>query len=65
MGELGPLASQITFFLPSLAEPLKFIDLMYPLMSSILGVPGGEMVKNLPPSEGDVGSIPGLGRSLK
>ena len=26
------------------------------------GVPGGSAVKNLPASEGDVGSIPGLGR---
>ena len=25
--------------------------------------PGGSVVKNLPPNAGDVGSIPGLGRS--
>ena len=27
------------------------------------GVPGGPVVKNLPANAGDVGSIPGLGRS--
>ena len=27
------------------------------------GFPGGSVVKNLPASAGDVGSIPGLGRS--
>ena len=29
----------------------------------IRGLPGGSVVKNLPASAGDVGSIPGLGRS--
>ena len=29
----------------------------------MLGFPGGSVVKNLPDSEGDSGSIPGLGRS--
>ena len=28
-----------------------------------MGFPGGSVVKNLPASAGDVGSIPGLGRS--
>ena len=28
-----------------------------------LGLPGGSVVKNLPASAGDVGLIPGLGRS--
>ena len=28
-----------------------------------MGLPGGSVVKNLPASAGDVGSIPGLGRS--
>ena len=28
-----------------------------------LGFPGGSVVKNLPASAGDLGSIPGLGRS--
>ena len=28
-----------------------------------LGFPGGSVVKNLPANAGDVGSIPGLGRS--
>ena len=29
----------------------------------ILGFPGGSVVKNLPANAGDVGSIPGLGKS--
>ena len=29
----------------------------------ILGFPGGSVVKNLPVNAGDVGSIPGFGRS--
>ena len=29
-----------------------------------MGFPGGIVVKNLPANAGDVGSIPGLGRSL-
>ena len=29
-----------------------------------LGFPGGSVVKNLPANAGDVGLIPGLGRSL-
>ena len=40
---------------------------MYPilicLMSVFWGFPGGSVVKNLPPSAGDLGSFPGLGRS--
>ena len=28
-----------------------------------MGFPGGSVVKNLPPNAGDVGSIPGPGRS--
>ena len=30
-----------------------------------LGFPGGSMVKNPPANAGDMGSIPGLGRSLR
>ena len=30
-----------------------------------MGFPGGSMIKNLPANAGDVGSIPGLGRSLR
>ena len=30
-----------------------------------LGFPGGSVVKNLPANPGDVGSIPGWGRSLE
>ena len=30
-----------------------------------LGFPGGSVVKNPPANAGDVGSIPGLGRSLE
>ena len=32
-------------------------------MVVVWGFPGGLVVKNLPPSVGDLGSIPGLGRS--
>ena len=34
-----------------------------PLVQSRRGFPGGSVVKNLVASAGDVGSIPGLGRS--
>ena len=30
-----------------------------------MGFPGGSVVKNLPANAGDVGLIPGLGRSLE
>ena len=30
--------------------------------SSLLGFPGGSVVKNLPADTGDAGSVPGLGR---
>ena len=30
-----------------------------------MGFPGGSVVKNLPANAGDVGSIPGSGRSLE
>ena len=33
------------------------------LIASLLGVPGGSVVENLPASAGDVGLTPGLGRS--
>ena len=33
-------------------------------VSRLEGFPGGSVVKNLPANAGDVGSIPGLGRSL-
>ena len=33
------------------------------VQASILGFPGGSVVKNLPGNAGDVGSIPGSGRS--
>ena len=32
-------------------------------VSRLEGFPGGSVVKNLPANAGDVGSIPGLGRS--
>ena len=32
-------------------------------VKSFLGFPGGTVVKNLPTNAGEVGSIPGLGRS--
>jgi len=31
--------------------------------SLIQGFPGGSVVRNLPPNEGDMGSVPGPGRS--
>ena len=33
-------------------------------LTLLLGFPGGSVVKNPPANAGDVGSIPGLGRSL-
>ena len=33
-------------------------------MDTSMGFPGGSVVKNLPTNAGDIGSIPGLGRSL-
>ena len=33
------------------------------LLIHLMGFPGGSMVKNLPVNTGDVGLIPGLGRS--
>ena len=33
-------------------------------VSRLEGFPGGSVEKNLPANAGDVGSIPGLGRSL-
>ena len=35
----------------------------YALVDSSWGFPGGSVVRNLPASAGDLGSIPGLGRS--
>ena len=34
-------------------------------VESDMGFPGGSVVKNSPVSEGDMGSVPGLGRSLE
>ena len=40
---------------------------MYPILICLIrifgGFPGGSVVKNLPTSAGDLGSVPGLGRS--
>ena len=36
----------------------------HPTPLSATGFPGGSVVKNLPVNVGDLGSIPGLGRSL-
>ena len=38
-------------------------SLALPQEKSVLGFPGGAVVKNPPANAGDVGSIPGLGRS--
>ena len=36
-------------------------NLFFPMI--YVGLPGGSVVKNLPVNAGDVGSIPGLGKS--
>ena len=36
---------------------------MHDKEGTLLGFPGGAVLKNLPASAGDTGSIPGLGRS--
>ena len=38
-------------------------SLKWPVFQNFLGFPGGSVVENPPASEGDVGSIPGSGRS--
>ena len=43
---------------------LKQLSIHCALVVHILGFPGSSVVKNLPANAGDVGSIPGLGRSL-
>ena len=42
---------------------LKQLSMHCALVVCILGFPGSSVVKNLPSNAGDVGSIPGLGRS--
>ena len=42
---------------------LKQLSIHCALVVHILGFPGSSVVKNLPANAGDVGSIPGLGRS--
>ena len=37
---------------------------IWPSVSKIWGFPGGSVVRNLLANAGDLGSIPGLGRSL-
>ena len=44
-----------------LSEILFFENLLVNAVE--MGFPGGSVVKNLPASAGDAGSIPGLGRS--
>ena len=41
----------------------SFSFFFFPSATPILGFPGGSAVKNLPAQAGDLGSIPGLGRS--
>ena len=36
---------------------------MVEVLLALMGFPGGSVVKNPPANAGDVGSIPGLGRS--
>ena len=38
--------------------------MVYYKILNIVGFPGGSVVKNLPVNAGDLGSIPGSGRSL-
>ena len=49
------------FFFFSFSVFLSFF--FFPSATPILGFPGGSAVKNLPAQAGDLGSIPGLGRS--
>ena len=42
---------------------LLIFELFYKLVSRKKGFPGGSEVKNPPANEGDVGSIPGSGRT--
>ena len=54
---LFKIAALEIFMTPSLLRNLQFPSLYF------MGFPGGSVVKNLPASAGDAGSIPGLGRS--
>ena len=45
------------------SEPQKYGQSRYHI-NKISDFPGGSMVKNLPANAGDLGSIPGLGRSI-
>ena len=48
------------FFLNPVSHP---VVINWTIDSIYLGFPGGLVVKSLPANAGDVGSIPGLGRS--
>ena len=68
-GMQGSVVSKDPFFLPEkwidterlVTECLKNCSQVR--RKCILGIPGGPMVKNSPAKAGDMGSIPGLGRS--
>ena len=56
------LQSNLRHFIPcSLISPIKYIL----IVSNYRGFPGGSVVRNPPANAGDVGSVPGLGRSLE
>ena len=44
-------------------NPTSQCTLLTTVHTAFQGFPGGSVVKNLPASAGDVGSVPGLGRS--
>ena len=56
------LQRNLRHFIPySLISPIKYTL----IVSNYRGFPGGSVVRNPPASVGDVGSVPGLGRSLE
>ena len=44
---------------------IKLVSLCTIICAHPMGFPGDSVVKSLPASAGDIGSIPGLGRSLE
>ena len=44
---------------------IKLVSLYTIICAHPMGFPGDSVVKSLPASAGDIGSIPGLGRSLE
>ena len=40
-----------------------YIERERAVLGTFMGFPGGSVLKNLPPNAGDIGSVPGSGRS--